>query len=142
MPQAPTLTPHKPLTVRLLGSSPTAKFPMCITFPPDPGVNVSLPTSPYTEFRYSPEFQPGVCVLHPGETMERFAARVESVSAGAYVILTIDLNGKVEIIEVVISRKHPYLAQTEYNHNLLAKMATETVEEALRLGALVIKRKQ
>jgi hypothetical protein len=71
--------------------------------------------------------------------MEGFAARVESVSGGAYVILTIDLNGKVEIIDVVISKNHPSLGQTEHNHNLLASLASKCVEEALRVGALVIK---
>jgi hypothetical protein len=136
---APTLTPNKPLTVRIVGNPRTARFPMCITFPPTPGVTVSPAPTAHTKFRYCREFQTGVCALHPSETLEAFAARVESVSGGAYVILTIDLTGKVDIIEAVISKKHPYLAQSEYNYNLLARMARENVEEALRLGALVIK---
>ena len=136
---AQMLTPNKPLTARMVGDSRTAKFPMCITFPPTPGVTVSGATGSSTKFRYCPEFQTGACILHPGETLEAFAARVESVSGGAYVILTIDPTGKVDIIEAVISEKHPYLPQSEYNYELLARMARETVEKAISIGALVIR---
>ena len=135
----PTLTRNKPLTVRLHENTPPAKFPMCITFPPTPGVTVPPAPGTRTEFRLSPKFKAGICVLHPGETLQAFAARVESVSGGAYVVLTIDLTGEVDIIEVVISEEHPYLAQSEYNYNLLASLARESVEEALRGGDLVIK---
>jgi len=137
MPLVPTLSPNKPLTVKLQG--PTAKFPMCITFPPTPGVTVSLPTAPYTKYRYSPEFQPGVCVPHPGETMTQFQARVEFVAGGAYVVLAIDAAGGIDVVAVAISDEHPYLAQSEFNYNMLEKMAKEQVEESLRLGALVIR---
>lgn len=136
----PTLSPNKPLVVRLQG--PSAKFPRCITFPPAPGVTIPPAPGTRTEYRYCPEVQAGICVRHPGEALEAFAARVESVSGGAYVILTIDLAGQVDIIEAVISEKHPYLTQSEYNYNLLANKAKKHVEEALRLGALVIKGKE
>jgi len=139
MSQVSTSTPGKPLVVRVRGNSPAAKFPMCITFPPEPGMTVPAAPGTHTQFRYCPEFQLGVCMLHPGETLQAFAARVESVSGGAYVILTINLTGKVDIIEAVISEKHPYLAQSEFNYNMLAKTAKENVEEALRTGAIVIK---
>jgi hypothetical protein len=142
MSPAPLLTRNNPLTVRLGGDARTSKFPMCITFHPQPGVPFSPAPGTGTEFRHSPKFNAGACVLHPRETLQAFAARVESVSGGAYVILTIDLSGKVDIIEVVISGEHPYVAQSKYNYGLLSGLARESVEEALRVGALVIKRNQ
>jgi hypothetical protein len=139
MSQVPTLIPGKPLVVRLRGNSPAAKFPMCITFRPAPGVTMSLPMAPCTNFRYSPEFQTAVCIPHPGETGEQFKARVESNAGGAYVVLTIDARGRIEVVAAAIYGDHPYLAQTEYNYDLIEKMAKENVEEALRTGAIVIK---
>lgn len=141
MSQAPTLIPRNPLVVRPRGNSPTAKSPICITFPPAPGVTVSLPIAPYTNFRYSPDFRTGLCVPHPDETMTQFQTRVESVAGGAYVVLTIDMAGEINVVGVAIAHEHPYLAQSKYNYDLLARKARESVKEALRQGALVIKTK-
>ena len=137
MSSVPTLTPNKPLIVRLEG--PTDKFPICITFPPTPGVRFSLPTPPYTNFGYIPEFEPGLCFPHPDEKMTEFQTRVESVAGGAYVALTIDLANEIDVIAVAIFDDHPYLAQSKYNFDILAKKATEIVRQALREGTLVLK---